>query len=175
MASCYLENKRRVLTCLTSYLLCSFLCDFCCISKTSKARASGIWCRFGWALLWCSTQISPLNTEVAGVWPVMEGEGRQGRRWRESREERQGGEDETRTIRWSVEIISEWWWWYLGCEKDISLLCLLKHERKNNQTSMAAVGQQMRNYVHHVLEITESVHEFLCDYWNSQKKSESTV
>ena len=135
MSSHHLENKRRVLTRVTSYLLCSFTLWFLLYFQDKQSQRQRNLMQLGRALLGSSAQIGPLSPEVVGVWCGMGGEGdagrSEGREGRNRREEkrRQGRSDEVVKLRGSwylgVQSGDEMWWWYLGCEKDISLLCFM--------------------------------------------------
>ncbi len=130
-----MENKRRVLTRVTSYLLCSSLLWFLLYFQDKQSQRQWNLMQLGWTLLGGSTQISPPSPEVVAAWPVTEGEGDEGEN--EGREEKKGWEVKTRQDRsdevvklrdsryLGVQSCDEMWRWYLGCEREVSLLCFI--------------------------------------------------
>lgn len=119
MTSRYLENKRRVLTCVTSYLFCSFPLWFLLYFQDKQSPRQRNLMQLGWALLWCSTQISPSSPEVAGVWHRIEGEGDKG--GDEGRAEKKGREKKMRQEQ-SDEVLKLWESRYLELWRDVMMI-----------------------------------------------------
>lgn len=106
MSARYLENKRRDLTRVTSYLLCSFPLWFLLYFQDKQIQRQRNSTRLGRAGL-VMQHPNKLSEPWGGRSLAQDGRGgRRGRKWgRVERKKGREGKDETTAIRWSAEMM----------------------------------------------------------------------